>query len=130
MVPGRGHSLWAVPYNYAEIAAKYNMKHIPHVSLEHGLAKPSNSHTLFNRVTLKFENKLCRIKDRTLELDCAGIYCDLKHIDFKDQFYFMPVWFDYEGKYDVIDEFPGKYVQAQIFRANTESEDPSEWFIS
>ena len=124
-----GHSLWAVPYNYVELARKYNMTHIPHVSLENGLAKPSSSPALHNRVTLNFDNRLVRIKSNRLDLECAGIYCSVNHIDYKTPYHFMPVWFDYDGKYNVIDEFPGKGVQAKIFRANTESDDPSDWFL-
>lgn len=124
-----GHSLWAVPYNYMEIARKYNMTHIPHIPLENNLAKPSNSIDLYNRVTLNFDNRLVRIKSNRLKMECAGIYCTVNHINYKTPYHFMPVWFDYDGNYDVIDEFPGKFVDAKIFRANTLSDNPSEWFL-
>ena len=119
-----GHSLWAVPSNYAELARKYNMKHIPHVSIERGLPSISHSPLLFTKCRITYKNGLSRVVRPDVE--CAAYYCSIDRI--KENGLYLPVWFNYDGGYFDYLQAP-EPVDALFLRADTASDDPSEWFL-
>jgi len=121
-----GHSLWAVPSNYKELARKYNMKHIPHVSIEKGLPTTSHSPLVFGRCNIRYFKGLSNIKRDGIQ--CAGYYCEIKEVKPRPTELYMPIWYDYSGGYFNYLE-PPEPVDALFLRANTESDDPTEWFL-
>ena len=58
---GYGYSVWYVPYNYEQLQAKYNIAHIPHVTLETNLSLRDAFHI--------YHNQKGACPDITIELD-------------------------------------------------------------
>lgn len=133
MIKGYGHSVWAVPYNYRDIQKKYNMKHIPHVTIS------TNHH---DRPIITNYNMPCTIhfnEDRHLKRlplmyeydpfrdnDCAGFYCKIPGIK-DDVLTHMTISYDFAGGNYAEFEAPEHSLQATIMRADTTSLNPEEW---
>lgn len=62
MCAGYGYSIWYVPYDYKHIQDKYNMKHIPHITLEANLSLRDAFHiyhhqnSVAGQITVKFDD--------------------------------------------------------------------------
>jgi len=125
-------SLWVVPTHYKQIQKDYKMKHIPHVTLHTNLDKHSASVELGRMVDISFKRGFVRFP-KTYDPDPlwgSGFYCDVKGLDHKPTFFHhMTVWYNYDGNHSVFKE-PPEDQMGTVVRADTTSEDPSEWTIS
>lgn len=57
---GYGYSVWYVPRNYKELQQKYNISHIPHITLETNLSLRDAYHIYHNaidNIVIEFQNK-------------------------------------------------------------------------
>lgn len=123
---GYGFSVWVVPHNHGFLAHRYNMKHIPHVTLETNLVTPKN----------KFDKNFCKIYFKnfcsqfpsmyeTDPMTACGFYCDIDiPIDFDPH---MTLWYNHPNPSPIMD-IP-EPTHGQVFMADTRSMDPSEWKI-
>ena len=135
MIKGYGHSVWAVPYNYREIQRKYNMKHIPHVTIstnhpERPIVTNYNmtctimfdGHKHLKRLPIMYDHD--PFKDNV----CAGFYCKIP--DIKDDILtHMTMSYDFvDGNYAdyKAPEYP---LNATVMRADTTSLNPEEWYF-
>ena len=121
------YALWAVPVNYKELINKYDLRHIPHITLERKLEKPSNSPLLaFRPSKVTFYNGLTRLEQRR-----AGYICQTKGLgrDFDNRLMYMTMWYDFNGNYIDYIRSPGP-TDLRIYRAVTEGDDPAEWYIA
>ena len=130
-----GFSIWAVPKNHEQIRSKYNMKHIPHVTLKTNLEKEDRTHN-FSTCHIKFKKNFVWFpkmysKDEKIKR-ASGYYCDVEGLPFEVRHMLhMSVWYDYSGPWsgENIPEEPPDNTMATIYSVDTRSPDPSEWQI-
>ena len=129
---GYGLSLWVVPKYYKQIKETYKMKHIPHITLQTNLTEPSMSVDLGKHVDVTFNRgmvKFPKMHDPN-PLMGSGFYCNVKGIseipDFRQH---MTVWYNYDGCHYEFRE-PPPHQPGKVVRADTTSDDPSEWHIT
>ena len=135
MIKGFGHSVWAVPHNYKDIQRKYNMKHIPHVTIStnHAARPIITNYSMPCIITFNKIKDLKRLPpmythDPFKHNDCAGFYCKIPNVK-EDVLTHMTISYDFtEGNYAEL-QAPGYPLQATIMRADTTSLNPEEWFF-
>ena len=128
-----GLSLWAVPRNHVEIRERYNMKHIPHITLETNLTKPSFSCDVGNVVQAEFTRGMTKfpwIYTPDGPLEASGYYCIMKGLyNVPKHRLHMSIFYNYDGQYMQYLE-PPPVCLCDVVRADTRSEDPSEWIVT
>lgn len=125
---GYGYSVWAVPINYKMIQNKYGMKHVPHVTLSTNHATVPIPSNWGQRLKIEFKCKnlyrLPPMYEYQPPSTSAGFYCNIRGYD--NPLLHMTLSYDFPGNY--LDfKAPDEILDAQVYRADTRSLDPSEW---
>lgn len=129
-----GYSLWIVPVEQKAIRARYNMKHIPHVTIKTNLASPSWSAAIGQTVLIDFSDAFVKIPPQYSEtepLTASGFYCRVRGLKYETIAHapHMTVWYGWDGDHGVFREGPGKGVPGVVMRADTRACDPSLWSV-
>ena len=128
-----GLSLWAVPRNYKEIISKYNMKHIPHITIETNLKNPSYSTDIGNIVNVEYNKGLIKMKNVYNVpdiLEISGYTCRLYGLNNTPKHHLhMSIFYDWDGdNYGIWPDPPDSSI-CDIVRADTTSMNPEDWCI-
>lgn len=130
---GYGYSVWAVPNNYKTLQKNYNLTHIPHVTISTNHMDPPCITNYKERCKIVFPTKnLYRLTAYTYETDpinteCAGFLCKVPGINESSTAH-MTISYDFDGDFSVI-HAPKGDLDAMVWRADTRSENPSDWRI-
>lgn len=134
---GCGYSMWAVPNNYKALQQVYGIKHIPHVTLSTMHPSRPIPIDLGSQRRLIFTNKhLYRMpqyyyphKDKDDTTDSAGFYCTLD-TRYSATSHHMTMFYDFGGMGPYSNyKAPPEDIIATVYRADTRSPNPEEWYF-
>ena len=130
---GYGFSLWAVPPNHRDVKSTYNMKHMPHVTIETNMEFPWSVYA-YQKCRVEFYKSHCARLPQMYKQDplknCIGFFCEVKDIKPVNVRYpHMTLFYEYDGESTLTsiprpDDFEGT-----LYIADTRSLDPSDWHI-
>ena len=130
---GYGYSIWCVPINYEVLRARFEMQHIPHVTIETHIPSEKKARERMGRYDssykIEFENDVHDLSHITYTdkdtLRARGFYCTLQGLDLPHQAH-MTLFYDAEKSRSVT---PPLAVEGEVVLADTRAADPAEWLL-
>ena len=142
------YSIWCIPDNWKDIKERYNMCHIPHVTIETLLSETecmSRIHQYDDKYMIRFEDNIYNLNDITYkggetsggcetscgcddDLPAYGFYCELDSLCVSHRPH-MTLLYSNLGSDMKIEKAPIHKIQGKVYMVNTISSDPSEWRI-
>jgi hypothetical protein len=144
---GYSYSVWYVPYNYTQIQYKYQMSHVPHVTVKTNLATLEDAYRVFDKyvkthpiVKIKLVNELIKFPSFYTHdpLQAYGWYVNIKGME---EIEGMDTWkphmsMQYQShkescdvNVNVLENSPIEELRCFLAIADTRSSNPSHWQI-
>lgn len=129
---GYGFSIWIVPLDHQMFMKKYNMVHIPHITVSTNYTSVLQARETFNKLS-----SICSFSfhpgyhmfPSMYEYEVlrgSGFYCDVHSIEISHKPH-MTVFYNVDHRYHIDEPQNIHYGVIQI--ADTTSLDPRQWFL-
>lgn len=125
ILKGYGYSLWLVPLNWKNVAESYNMKHIPHITVQTNMnyidpiVLSNDTFTACDFSNLKTFPKMYGNDP----LNGSGFYCKVKDLEINHQPH-MTVMYSHNIVHDYV---PPANLECKLYIADTQTLDASQW---